>query len=390
MISLFLIELVLLLAFALEIMQMEQYLLLLLFGVAVIESNENGKLVVSVNKEFFALVMGFTVFYFTMVLTGKIPINAFYALRYWVGPIVAYYIGITLGKSSVSRVVALITVIALGKFLHGCLNVLTSTDLSIANRSVTNFWTGTKTSATLQGTYFTFGIALASSWLCFGKIRERGLAVIMAGLTIWNCMQTASRTALYMLGIILVCTIVLKEYISKDRKRFVKFILKTALLIGIVVGAAVIAYQYNLLGMRTFFRSSFLGQRLAGIEEENAMSRNELWLVAIQNISKYPLGIPELDYYAHNLWLDIGLSSGIFSMLLIAIYSGMSMVTMYKVCKMGLSTNTRILIYTLYLATTIGFMLEPILQAVPYTFCCFVMINGAIASLEYRTERYMA
>ena len=152
MISLFVIELALLLAFALEIMQMEQYLLLLLFGVAVIESNENGKLVVSVNKEFFALVMGFTVFYFTMVLTGKIPINAFYALRYWVGPIVAYYIGITLGKSSVSRVVALITVIALGEFLHGCLNVLTSTDLSIANRSVTNFWTGIKTSATLPGT----------------------------------------------------------------------------------------------------------------------------------------------------------------------------------------------------------------------------------------------
>ena len=384
--SLFVVELALVLAFALEIMQMEQYLLLLLLGVAVIESSKNGKLVFAVTREFLVLVIGFTVFYFTMMLSGKIPLNAFYALRYWVGPIVAYYIGITLGKSSVSRVVALITAIALGMLLHGCLNVLTSSDLSTTNRSVTNFWTGRMTSATLQGTYFIFGISLASSWLFFGKKRKKILAVLMAGLTNWNCMQTASRTGLYLLGMILVCTVVLKQYIFRGRKSFVTFIFKATLMVGVAVSIAGIAYQNNLLGIRTYFESSFLGQRLAGIEEEGAMSRSELWMAAIKNLGEYPFGIHEHEHYAHNLWLDIGLSGGILSMLIIAAYSCMSIMTMRKVCKKVMTAETRILIYTLYLATTIGFMLEPILQAVPYTFCSFVMINGAIASLEYRTE----
>lgn len=386
MVSLFGIELILIFAFAFEVMQLEQYFLLLLFGIAFIESNNCGKFRVAITREFLVLVTGFTVFYFSMLLLERIPINAFYMLRYWLGPILAYYVGITIGNGSVKRVAMMITVIALGALLHGCLNVLTTTSFSATNRYAVNFWTGSIITATLQGTYFVFASALSVSWLLHGLLSKKVLAVAIMGLTIWNCMQTASRTPLYLLGMILVCSIVLNEYIETGRKGVLTFFLKATLILGAVIGFAFVAYQNDLLGMRTFFESSFLGKRLAGIDEEGAMSRRELWLDAIKNISIYPFGVAVREHYAHNLWLDIGLNGGVMPMLFVFCYSCMSYKTMLQVCKQGVKKPMRVMVYLIYFATAVSFMLEPILQGVPYTFCCFVIMNGAIASLQVRDD----
>jgi hypothetical protein len=95
----------------------------------------------------------------------------------------------------------------------------------------------------------------------------------------------------------------------------------------------------------------------------------------------YPLGGFQMDIsgldYAHNLWMDVLYAVGIYPFFLLAIYTVLTGITMVQVIfTKVIRKNVKILIFSLYIAYSINFMSEPILEGIPYVFLLFCLING--------------
>ena len=134
----------------------------------------------------------------------------------------------------------------------------------------------------------------------------------------------------------------------------------------------------NLFGIQTRINSSYLGLRIAGISKEMAAPRSELWSQSISNILAHPFGYAK-DIYAHNLWIDFGLNGGIVPFALLVIFSVSSLITCIRFVKYAnISDTTKSMVILSYIAFNANFMLEPILDGVPFMFFMYCMICGAV------------
>ena len=121
-------------------------------------------------------------------------------------------------KGEERKLILLIEIIAISSFLHGFLNIATTTTLSAASRYIHNVWTGGITTATLQGTYFTCAIAVASLWILGKSDPKKVFGFLIIIVTIWNSMMTASRTAVFLVVILFVASFFLMKYRKKEKK----------------------------------------------------------------------------------------------------------------------------------------------------------------------------
>ena len=372
------IQLILMGLFGVELLQKEILLFVLLFGVVVLTS-KNKRL--KITHEFIVLTICFTASYVTSLLKGNATISPFYVIRTWLGPIMAYMIGYFFVNNKKNLLIKMIKVLAISYLIHGMLNLISTQTLSVSSRSVHNFWTGGITTATLQSTYFVMAVAVASYWLMFEIVKYKILGLLIIGINLWNSMATASRTPLYLTAIILVIGYMMRQYMSRNKKSFVHKTIK--LLIGLIciVSLLVIVYNNDLFNVKTTFENSFLGVRMSGIENEDALSRPELWGETICNLIQYPFGY-KADHYTHNMWLDLGRDVGIVPLILLALYSILVMKNLLKfIIKQGKEHKECLIVLFVYIGLMISFMLEPILQGVPFLFITFCMINGGVASI---------
>lgn len=100
----------------------------------------------------------------------------------------------------------------------------------------------------------------------------------------------------------------------------------------------------------------------------------------------YPYGGSKIlqGNYAHNLWIDTINTVGIIPFYLITLYSILTMLNLIKLIKNNnIKDDIKHLLFSIYLGLSINFMLEPILEGVPYLFATMCIINGL-------TDRYLS
>ena len=361
-----------------ELFQMEIFIISILFLAILIAYRKKS---MKISAEFIVLVACFTINYFVLSAKDTVSLSIFNLIRAFLGPIMGYIIGYFVVDKDRNRLETLIYVLGMSYFAHGVLNLFSTTTLSTSSRYVNNIWTGDPTTATLQTTYFIFAISIAVFWIFFKRKFYRLGGICILGAALWNAMQTASRTPLYLIALTLVGGYTMKQYHSKEKKEFFKNTFKLLFILLLSVIVLILLYHNNIFGIKETFESSFLGQRLSMIDREIGDTRLEIWIDSFQKLITHPMGYED-EEYAHNMWLDMGKETGILTFALLVVYTGMILYRLWKnVYKKKSEGNRRFLLVFFYAVACVDFMLEPILQGVPFVFISFCMINGGVASL---------
>ena len=141
----------------------------------------------------------------------------------------------------------------------------------------------------------------------------------------------------------------------------------------------VVAYQINLFGLKKFILSSHLIQRNAVLESSRWQVYREIITNFFEFIGGWMTGgdIVLSTGYAHNMWLDIYIFSGIVPTLFFLIYTIRVLREMFKCYQKSETMKEKLMIVAFVLGILLNWAVEPVLEANPY----YVSVCIAIFSL---------
>lgn len=329
-------------------------------------------------KEFIVLSICF-VFYF-FIYSSYFPVGLESISLFLVGPSAAYFIGYHLISIYNKKNINLLLVMGWGLFIHGMLNMMKYFERGMKGRIVPDIWTGASISATLQGTFFTIICSLLFYNLFINKRRlYKYISIIAIIFCIYSTIQTASRTILIIIGIIFILNLILYMYLNKNKIISVLKMILCTLLIGLAVFLSI---TYNVFGIVDIYEKSPLYERVNSKQqtELDEDPRLEMYQKVLNGMLEYPMGGDKIEgvTYAHNLWLDVSKKVGIIPFSLLLLYTIMTLITIIKTirCKLIIDSDKYIM-FSIYMGLTLNFMVEPILEGVPYLFIIMCIINGA-------------
>lgn len=334
-----------------------------------------------ISLEFLVLTLFTTTYFLFAYPDGKYSINVL-ILTWWL-PITSYLLGYMIINQSKDREKSfenLILIISLGSCCYGILNYVTSPSFDFATgRLIYDFWGDYPLKVTLQNTLFTsitsllfYSLFIEKNWI------KKVFLIIAILISIICCINSASRTLLIIIVIVFIFNFFLYFYCY--RKKMGKSI-KVIFLISLVALIGIVFYKNDFFGIQTIYKSSMLYQR--SLRQSLSIDndpRFSYYLLAIEHILRYPLG--GVDFvgfsYAHNMWLDVGGVSGIIPLFLLIIYSIQTMINVIKLIHSNkMNTNLKFIMFSVFIALNINFMVEPIIQGTVYLFIFMCLINGA-------------
>lgn len=326
------------------------------------------------NIELCLLILTFFSYYYIFLCRGSQYLQLYYAYRSFLAPIFAYLFGYAFTNSNHKKALKIFIAVAVGRMIHGLLNEYISFNALTANhRSVVDFWTGNEYVATLQATYFIFAIAIGAWLLIKPKLMHKAIGTGLLILSLISGLLISSRTAIVMVAVAVVYIIIFNQ-----RKNAVK---KSLILISLLA-VIFVAYNYNLVGIRSFIEHSNLMQRMNERGGDFlSTTRAQLSMQVLRSLFDYPFG--DMPFrYAHNLWLDVARQTGLIPFVLIILYAISTIYNLYRVNKQKVYLyDFYMLVNLLYLIMFMNFFTEPILEGAPTVFYIFCMINGAVHSL---------
>ena len=289
------------------------------------------------------------------------------------------------------RIVALVILaVAAGAYGHYLLNMLINIGKSVS-RNTLDIWTRSKVSATGQSTMAIMmtGVTMAVLFSKFKPVWKIAALGILASIMYYNLML-GGRTIFILAALSLGINMIVSWCSMKDTNDRIRGLV----IIAFVLMAMVIVLYFNLFGIRNMIYNSEFYRRFFGKNSVESLSedgRLEHKLVYIRYMLSYPFGGAKLlkvvGTYAHDIFLDTYSDAGIFALLAVA---AMIVSTIIKTVKTTTSKligrRTKILILNVVCLTLAVFMLEPILQGMPWLFASFCAISGSITKLaEFTT-----
>ncbi len=371
---------------SMDFMHLSNYLMLLFVALCLLVTNSNT--IIYLKAEFFMLFFSFLSYFCIYHINNAITL--YNLVVYLFGPIAMYICGQLLINSNTNEnnLIAYIYTIAAGLFTHGVLNIIlflrTGVDiLTLDGRSIQNIWGG-YCSATLQNTNFVMTIALLFFGLFISKSFLERITIFLCCLfSVYASIVTASRTILY-LAIIVPCIVTVFFYFI-NRKEISK-LTRLTVVISITIIICLLIYSSNIFNVQDWFNSTSLAQRTEnGIN--NAVLRNSRWKYSAMvwnSILDYPFGNNPIKHFAHNMWLDAARLTGIIPFFFLVLYSILTIKTLIQfiLCKQ-IGLKIKYIAFSIYVACTILFFIEPILEGIPYFFSLFCFINSMISKLLY-------
>ena len=311
-------------------------------------------------------------------------------ILYLLGPWTAYMIGkmFVMNSKHENAFMILITVLALGMFLHGILNLYAYTKSNHFatydnyRRSV-DFWRQELVAVTVTGMYFTFAAGLSIGAL-FSNTRT--LFKIIAGIVLAVCVAAsvffANRTLLIIL-ILIACWKGIMLMLSRKISKRAKIISVVSVIIAIAIG--IIILSSNLFGIADKIHALKIFQRITSGEESN---RFMVWAYFFKdaNFIRFPFGGGHILEdtplrYLHNLWLDVYNATGVITFISLVAFS-ICMIFYYRYFRIAMKENKLDSEYVIFqcmiIATVLNCAVEPIVEANPYFFLIAIMYFGAM------------
>lgn len=291
-------------------------------------------------------------------------------------------------KTEYNRFYVVICTVAAGSFLHYLLNWVANIN-TYDSRNVADIWTGTVIAATGQAAMACLPLALALAGI-FSKSSQKikivsfGILAIVVGYNL-----ILSGRTLFVL-IIVVAAVAFLHRLVREQSGKIKTVLSMALLIAVII----LAYRIDLFGIRTtvensLFYDRFFGDRAIELDEDGRMDKK---LYHLRHMLQYPFGganIREQIGYAHDIYLDTYDEAGIFALLSLLFYIAQAIGSLWKcVSNKCIPFAVRQTVLCLYVLVLIEFMVEPILQGMPWFFASFCFIDGYVRRIvQQQTKR---
>jgi len=336
-----------------------------------------------INLEMLLLFMFGTAYF--MIYVQYMPYSPRTYVSFWLGPPVMYLIGyMFLSKRNAHLMKWILFTIVFGLFTYGFLNMLPYfgdmtgyPDIRIAY----DFWEGYWVVATLEGIYFTGVSALIIYNLMHMGIKKAWYLKLIhfaaLGFSAYFSILLENRTFFFLTAIVFALALLVELLLSK-----LKFYIPLAISF-VFLAAIYYTYKYDVFGIQTFIVSTdwyvrFTTMLAAGIEND---PRIPIYGLFKNQFLQFPLGGFQMDIngldYAHNLWIDVYYAVGIYPFIMLVLYSLLTISTMVRVLiSKAIKKDMKILLFSLFIAYTINFMTEPILEGVPYIFMLYCLING--------------
>jgi hypothetical protein len=334
------------------------------------------------------LIWFFSLSYFILLTYhGRGGIGAM--LIYMIGPIGSFFIGYCIVKSNNKFIFKTIMAIVFGNFIHGLLNMTMYfrlygfTSSVIGARALPDIWTGVSLSSTLQGTYYTLIASLLFYSLVLlinKKSKVVALVILLSiGFSLLATFVMGNRTLIAIMLIAFLSNFLLYSALTKKSPKYITNIIAY---IAILALGIYVFYTKNTFGIREFVEGSTWYMR-SNIMVANEDPRIALYQRAISQMFDFPFGGYKMNLltnsYVHNLWLDVLYATGLIPFFFLIIYTFKSIKNLIRLIKQkNTDVGFKIFIFSIYTGFFLNFMVEPILEGVPYMFLSFCIINGMI------------
>ncbi|MCK2156177.1 hypothetical protein [Exiguobacterium sp. 17-1] len=303
-------------------------------------------------------------------------------ILYFVYPFSAYFIGsLVVNFNNFKLYTNTIICLSLGLFFHGILNVyfyVKNGNHFLEVRVIRDYWEGFDLAATLQGSYFTLIISLLL--LSVTKIIDnkiiKTIIIISIFFSIISSFYIGNRTLIMICIIVFFTNIIL---FSKEIKLGYKSVIKFLILLCSIIFFVYFIIEFDIFSIKTIVESTNLYSRINEISIIDD-PRINIYTEFARQFYKYPFGGKEMILslaYAHNMWLDIYHVAGFVPFILLIILNIMivkNVIFIYKSSK--INTQIKILAITTLMSLSLNFMVEPIMEGIPFLFSIFMLING--------------
>ena len=302
-----------------------------------------------------------------------------YAIAYVIG------LGMTSKKKQLgqkeSSLQMLILLATAGLFLHYVLNAIKN--IGSLERNTIDIWTNSAMSATAQSGLACLCVGVVTAFLFSNSSFKIKVVctLFMAFIIIYN-MVLAGRTLLFMLVLMIVLAFLFKSIYYK------KGFLGGIFLFAIFILVFIAVYNNDIFSIKTAFENTNFYARFFGRTSETLITDARLGykLAYIKKMKYYPFGgyniRREVRVYAHDLYLDSYDQTGVLGFLAIVFYmiSSLSRMIMCLRSKEHTPFAIKQLVFCVYLTMNIQFLIEPIIQGMPWLFIVYCLIDGALTN----------
>ncbi|MED4691861.1 hypothetical protein [Peribacillus frigoritolerans] len=233
--------------------------------------------------------------------------------------------------------------------------------------------------------YISLGLCLLPICFLSNKFKIPMLkifSIICFSLSLFTTLQLGNRT-----GLVIVIISIFMVLFLTDKMGMKKIISILSLMLFLLI--VNFLYKQNFWGLKFVWENSYMHSRFtsSNLEED---PRFTAWKSAFWGLFEHPFGGRETEIaigYAHNLWLDIGYDVGVLPLLILLVFTLISLKSVILFIKFGHPVFLKGLIIALYTSFIITFFVEPILQGliIYFTFFCFIV--GAVQRLNFDLKR---
>lgn len=340
------------------------------------------------NIQFWVLLL-FCVLYATIQLSYQfISINTF--IEYLIYPLLLYIFGLVIITriKNEKQIINYLYAVIIGFALFGTLAVYYSMQVygavgGLQMRVGIIPWTkDVELSATGIGIYICLGIALSGLLFVKTNIYLKVLNALIFLPSLYSSVALANRT-----GLIIAVLSVILIFSIQMRLNSIKYNIKVAFLFMVQCFLLIFIFNKNAFNVKMMWLQSNAFERFTDMGLAND-PRFTAWGEAFKGVFTNPLGGKQTHLslvYAHNLWLDVGWTTGLFPFLLLVVFTIMTLKDYTKILRNDdLSLYFKYLITTMFGGFLITFMVEPVIEANILFFCAFCFVSGVIRSINKR------
>lgn len=345
-----------------------------------------------INKEFILLTI-FIVFYF--VIDTVLQQSTAYKVWYSLSVMCIYLYGLNSSllfnniRLNSRKLENLVKLLSLTFFIYVFVTIINSIRIGqfSISRNPIDIWKGTYRAATHYGTMLVFPIVYGIYLILIkNKFRQQIFGIFILVFAIFTCIETASRTILYLIpcGIVIV-------YFSKiklDKKLKDKHIMQFVVILFILV-IGIVAFKLNVFNIQNIVLSSQLGSRYSSGQatniEDDARLSNTLFL--LNHLKESFMGGGFTRLYAgntHNMWLSVYDLGGVIPFSALSLYTLSSVKHLKIFLKQSLVSNDiKVLVITVYFISFLQMLFEPVLESVPVFVWSIIYVTGVIHRFAY-------
>lgn len=277
-------------------------------------------------------------------------------------------------------------ILSIAPLVHFLINMLVNLQLDL-NRSTIDVWTGEKLSATNQSalTCLAIGVLVSVLFINCTIVKKIGASLIL-GVLIWYNFILAGRTIFVLMVTVFAMSVLFFLNKQRDLRK------KTKLLLYVFLGISVIVliYENNMFRIQEYFGKSNFFLRFFGdyaYSEITQDSRLDNKIYFIRNFLDAFWGGANIREsgagYAHDIILDTYDEGGFLALIGMVAF----LISTYSSCirflwKSDAPFYAKQLIFGVYVAVFLQFMIEPIIQGSPWLFALFSFISGMFFSLK--------